>query len=107
MFIQGEFTITHFHSGKFHPAYIPQPAAFYWHVCIAGVVFRLYDDNIFSFNVVPYERYEVAVSASTAVGAGEPLKVIVYSLEGGIIQVLYTSAASNSLTQYHRVLLRM
>ena len=70
---------------------IPQPAAFYWHVCIAEVLFRLYDDNIFSYNVVPYERYEVAVSASTAVGAGEPLKVIVYSLEGGIIQVPYTA----------------
>ena len=78
-------------------------------MCIAEVLFRLYDDNIFSYNVVPYERYEVAVSASTAVGAGEPLKVIVYSLEGGIIQVTQVQklVATNSLTQYHRVLLRM
>ena len=32
----------------------------------------------------PYTRYEVGVSASTNAGAGEQLKVVVYSREGGI-----------------------
>ena len=31
----------------------------------------------------PYTRYEVGVSASTNAGAGEQLKVVVYSREGG------------------------